>query len=90
MSAPVILGIMHSAPLCDCLQVCHVACREAESPMLACMAVLSLAALLLLAQFHKPATQEKLSENCNCSLTAFVKALALQCPVKCTAMHCCY
>ncbi len=53
-----VFGIVHSAPLCDCMQVCHVACRAAESPTLARMAALSLAALLLLMQSHEPATQE--------------------------------
>jgi len=79
-----VFGIVHSAPLCDCMQVCHVACRAAESPTLACMAALSLAALLLLMQSHEPATQE----NCECSLTVYVEALALQYSVKCTAMQC--
>ena len=54
VSGPVVFGIVHSAPSYDCLQVCHFACSAAESPMLACMTALSLAALLLLVSLqHK-------------------------------------
>ena len=86
VSAPVVLGIVHSAPLCDCMQVCINACSAAESTTLACMhmGALSLAALLLLMQSHEPATQKTVNIN----LTAYVIALALHYSVKCTAMHC--
>ena len=67
-------GIMHSSLFYDSLQVYHVAWRVAESSMLACMAALSLAVLLLLAQSHEPATQE----NWDYKVTAYVKAPALQ------------
>lgn len=51
-----VFDIVHSASLCECMHVCHPACRAAESLILACMAALTLAALLLLMQPQEPAT----------------------------------
>jgi hypothetical protein len=68
----VVLGIVHSDPLWDCMQICCVACSAAESPTLACMAASFLAALLMLQQVREPATQD----ICECSLSAYVITLA--------------